>query len=248
MDFPPLFPVFLTGLLGSVHCLAMCGGVVTALSAPPRRTNVIPIVATARPLAGAMLAYHAGRLASYAAAGALAGGLAGQVAGLVKLAGLQLGLYWMASLVLVALGLHFMGQWQGLARIEALGGVLWRRLQPLRARLPSAASPLGAVAVGALWGWLPCAMVYSVLLVAMLSGSAWQGAALMLAFGAGTLPMLLTIGIGGAALGRHLRRPGLRVGAGLLILCFGLLGLYRAAHGMPLGWIDALCLTPGALP
>jgi sulfite exporter TauE/SafE len=100
--------------------------------------------------------------------------------------------------------------------------------------------------MGALWGWLPCGMVYSVLLTAMMAGSALSGAAVMLAFGLGTLPMLLSMGMLGAQLRGWIQRRPVRVASGLVVLGFGLLGMARAAGGISHGWIDALCVG-GAL-
>ncbi|MFM9434395.1 uncharacterized protein ACFDR9_001450 [Janthinobacterium sp. CG_23.3] len=246
-----LLPVFMVGLAGSVHCIGMCGGIVGALSAAssprPRPVVAIAVAATgARLHDGAPLrvaAYNAGRIASYMAAGALAGGLAGGAAHLLRLAGLQLAFYWMANLMLVALGLYLMDAWRGLARLEAAGNLVWRRVQPLLKPLLPMDSALKALALGGLWGWLPCGMVYSVLLTAMLSGSALQGALVMLAFGLGTLPTLLALGLVGARLRAAVRRRGVRLAGGLLVLAFGLLGLARAVNGVSLGWLDALCLT-----
>ena len=249
-----LLSVFLIGLLGSVHCIGMCGGIVTAFSAGARRPFPVPVraagAALARPAvlddALRVAAFNAGRIASYMAAGALAGGVAQGARTLSFLSSLQIGSYWLANLMLIALGLYLMDAWRGLARLEAAGRIVWRRVQPLLRRLLPVDSLPKAGALGALWGWVPCGMVYSVLLTAMLSGSATSGAAVMLAFGLGTLPMLLGLGMAGGRLQDFTRRRAVRVASGALVLGFGVLGLLRAGHGLSLGWIDALCLTPGA--
>lgn len=274
-----LLPVFLVGLAGSVHCVGMCGGIVGAISASASRSaaaalprNVIPIrraagfanralaagAPPAHPAAPAraiprVLAYNAGRIGSYMAAGALAGGLAGGAQSLAALADLQLGFHWLANLMLVALGLYLMNAWHGLTRLEQAGRVLWQRAQPWMApmmkTLMPADRPHQAFALGALWGWLPCGMVYSVLLTAMLSGSAAGGALVMLAFGLGTLPMLAGLGLLGARLRNAMQQRKVRIACGLLVLAFGLFGAARAAgvvpgHGMAPAWMDILCLTP----
>jgi sulfite exporter TauE/SafE len=234
-------------------------------AAQPRR--VFPIVAAAGsamalPLTASdsllrVLGYNAGRLASYGVAGALAGGLAGSMADLLRFAAWQAVAYWLASLMLVTLGLYLMDAWRGLRHLEALGGVLWRRLQPaLRPLLPMD-SPGKALVAGALWGWLPCGMVYSMLVTALLSGSASKGAAVMLAFGAGTLPMLLSLGLLGTRLRALAQRPVVRRACGLLVLAFGVLGVMRASgigggvlHALGLlhaggampAWVDGLCI------
>ena len=255
-----LVPTFLVGLAGSVHCAGMCGGIVGALSLPRRPAPAPALHAAAFPVpvrsvtaaAGASLghvgAYNAGRIASYMTAGALAGGFAGGAASLASLPALQALLYWAANLMLVALGLFLMDAWRGLARIEQLGQALWRHVAPLLRRVnPPGAQASGArmFALGALWGWLPCGMVYSVLATAMLSGSVLGGAGVMLAFGLGTLPMLVALGLAGGRLRALSSRRALRLACGAAILAFGVLGLARAAGGLPPGWMHELCLGAG---
>ncbi len=256
-----LLPILIAGLAGSVHCAGMCGGIVSAFSvggpsAMPARARVIPIarmgtggtatMAWAGASAGEVahvLAYNTGRIGSYMLAGALAGGIAGSIASLARMASAQLLAYWMANLMLVAMGLYLMDAWRGLARVEAAGGILWRRVQPLLKPLVPMDTPLKALALGGLWGWVPCGMVYSMLLTAMLAGSALDGALVMGAFGLGTLPMLLAMGMAGSRLRQYLQKRSVRVACGLLVLGFGVLGLARAAGGGQHAWFDVLCLT-----
>ncbi|KIF81471.1 sulfite exporter TauE/SafE family protein [Noviherbaspirillum autotrophicum] len=251
-----LISVFLIGLLGGVHCVGMCGGIVGALSVASRSKQPFPVpVVSAAPAlpqsavvdnALRVVAYNGGRIASYMIAGAIAGGLAQGARTLSFVSSLQIGGYWAANLMLVALGLYLMDVWRGLARVEAVGQVVWRRVQPLiRHFLPMDSVPK-AFALGGLWGWVPCGMVYSVLLTAMLSGSAASGAAVMFAFGLGTLPVLLTMGLLGTRLQAWTRQRRVRIASGLLVLAFGLLGLARAANGVSLGWLDTFCVTPAA--
>ncbi len=251
-----LLPIFIVGLVGSVHCVGMCGGIVGALSSAPGAGSrsgsgassapqrVIPIAPALRQQAGLVLAYNTGRISSYMVAGALAGGLVGGALALTQIAALQTGAYWLANLMLAALGLYLMDLWHGLTRLEAAGQFLWRRLQPLFKPFLPMDHPLKAFALGGLWGWLPCGMVYSVLLTALLSGSALGGALVMLAFGLGTLPMLISLGLLGARLRQRMQQRGVRIACGAVVLSFGVLGLVRAANGVSLGWLDALCLTP----
>ena len=247
MNALSLLPLFTVGLAGSVHCIGMCGGIVGALSvgvpsSPPRAVIAIHAQRTVSDSSALrVLAYNGGRIGSYMLAGALAGGLAG--AGMVRMASLQVAGYWLANLMLVALGLYLMDAWRGLARLEAAGNVLWRRVRPLLQPLLPMDTPLKALAVGGLWGWVPCGMVYSALLTAMMQGSALNGAATMAAFGLGTLPTLLGMGLLGTRLRTQMQRRPVRIASGLLVLGFGLLGLLRAANGVSLGWLDALCVT-----
>lgn len=249
--FNPL-PLFFVGLLGSVHCAGMCGGIVGALSLQAgARTVPVRVVASSpvrAPLVD-VLAYNAGRIGSYTVAGLLAGAVGQGAHALAALPVLQAGAYWLANAMLVALGLYLMGAWLGLARLERSGQAVWRHVQPLLHRLGPPAGPARMLAAGSLWGWLPCGMVYSALVTSMLSGSALTGALAMLAFGLGTLPMLLALGVMGAGLRSLLRARAVRVGGGALVLGFGLIGLARAAVGRDVAaspWLDMLCLHVGA--
>ena len=249
-----LLPVFVVGLLGSVHCAGMCGGIVGALSVAPGAARAVPVLVPVRvrttraPAAGVamVLAYNAGRIGSYMAAGAVAGGLAQGAHAVAGLPALQAGAYWLANLMLAALGLYLMDAWRGLARIEQGGRLVWRGIAPLLRRVGPPDGPGRMFAAGALWGWLPCGMVYSVLVTAMLSGSSVRGALVMLAFGLGTLPMLLGLGLVGVRLRGWMADARVRRAAGLLVLGFGLVGLARAAGGLPHGWMMDLCVAPGA--
>lgn len=248
-----LFPVFVVGLLGSVHCAGMCGGIVGALSFAPQRPRAGATTIALRPVAAApaslnVAAYNLGRIASYMTAGAIAGGVAQGAGALSGLPLLQAAAYWLANLMLVAMGLYLMGAWSGIAHVERGGQWLWRRVQPQLKRVGPPDTPGRMFAAGALWGWLPCAMVYSVLVTAMLSGSAASGALTMLAFGLGTLPMMLALGLAGARLRGWLRLPAVRIACGAVVLAFGVLGLLRAAGGLPPSWLHTLCVTTGGAP
>ena len=137
-------------------------------------------------------------------------------------------LYVLANLVLVALGLHLAGIWSGVLILEAAGGGVWKRLQPVFKKLVPIQTVPQAFAAGMVWGWLPCGLVYSVLIAALASGSALQGGLTMLAFGLGTLPNLLLMGLFASQLQRFLGRRGVRLAAGLIIVALGLFGLARA--------------------
>lgn len=211
--------VFLTGLLGGAHCVGMCGGIVAAISLHPGGRQ--PFVF--------QLAYSGGRIASYSMAGALAG-LIGSAAFLSDtLYPVQQGLYLLAQIVLILLGLYLAGLNQSVLVLERAGGVLWRRLQPLIARVMPIRTLSQALAAGALWGWLPCGLVYSVLVSALASGGAGQGASLMLLFGLGTLPNLLLMGWAARSLREWMRRVWVKRIAGLGVAAMGVWGLVQLA-------------------
>ena len=210
------FALFLVGLLGGTHCIGMCGGIVSALS----------MGAASRP--SLHLAYNAGRIVSYGVAGAIAGALGGASLALSDQLPARLMLFVLANLMLVALGLYLMGVTRALAFSERFGAKLWRHLQPLTRRYLPTRTMAQAFPLGVLWGWLPCGLVYSALVTALSSGSAARGAALMLAFGLGTLPNLLLAGLLAVRLKAYAAKPAVRFSAGLLVLCFGLWGLFAA--------------------
>jgi sulfite exporter TauE/SafE len=208
---PLLISALILGLLGGGHCLGMCGGLMGAL------TLAIPPEQRGRRLQ-LLLAYNLGRILSYATAGLLFG-LAGWAVASSPAAML---LRIVAGLLLISMGLYLGGWWSGLTRIEALGRGLWRHIQPVASRLLPVSSLPRALLLGALWGWLPCGLVYSTLLWAASQGDALDSALLMLAFGLGTWPVLLATGMAAERLTALLRRRGVRMAGGLLVILFGL--------------------------
>ena len=217
---------FLVGLLGSTHCIGMCGGIVGALTLglddPVRKSSFR--------LQAFLLAYNSGRILSYTLAGGLSGLLGGQFARLdwdidFPVGGLIAGLF------MVALGFYLTGWWQVLVVLEKLGARLWRRIEPLGRRLLPVNSLLQAFALGMLWGWLPCGLVYAALAWSLTTADAGQGALLMFGFGLGTLPMLLLMGSAAEQLNRFVRSPRARQIAGLIIIGLGIYVLLAAFQG-----------------
>jgi sulfite exporter TauE/SafE len=238
MSGAALTAVFLVGLLGGGHCLGMCGGIVTAL------TIHLP---GDRPRWSLHLAYHAGRITTYALAGALAGGLGGAALLVGGALPVQVALYVVAQLMLVALGLYLLGLPRYLEVFERAGRALWVRIQPAASTLfPVRTAPRG-YAVGLLWGLLPCGLVYSMLVTALVSGSAANGALVMLAFGGGTLPSLLAAGTVFPALARTRGGRLARRTAGVVVVAFGLFGLAYAGDVERLAANPYFCwTTPGS--
>ncbi len=212
-----LLSALLVGLLGGVHCVGMCGGIVAAFSfrtdgsKPPFRLH---------------LGYNIGRVLSYTLFGALAGAL-GASLNLLGIHSLQIVLYALAQAVMILLGLYLAGWNRWVLVFEKAGGALWSRLQPLFKKLLPVKSLPGALLAGMVWGWLPCGLVYSVLVAALAAGSATSGAALMLAFGLGTLPNLLGMALFAQQLQPFMQQAGVRMVAGALVAGFGVWGLLR---------------------
>lgn len=215
-----LISALLVGLLGGTHCVGMCGGIVGALSLQ-MPANV--------PQWRFHLAYNLGRLASYCLAGALVGAAGASSMMLSNMLPIKLVLYLLANLMLIALGLYLAGMSHLVIQIERLGSAIWQRLQPYSKHLLPVKSVGQAFGLGALWGWVPCGLVYSMLVSAMASGNAADGGMMMLAFGLGTLPNLLAMGYFARQLKNFMQHKGVRLAAGLLVAGFGVLGLYRLA-------------------
>jgi sulfite exporter TauE/SafE len=213
-----IIAAFLVGLLGGTHCIGMCGGIVGALTA-----SLSADVRDSRPrLLITQLTYNTGRVSSYVVAGVIAGVL-GQQASVMELGGgFPLGRV-VAGVIMILLGFYLAGWWHALRWLERLGAVLWKFIEPLGRRFIPVRHPGQALLLGLVWGWLPCGMVYAALALALASGSAAGGGAIMLAFGAGTLPAMLTLGVAFSSLGRWVRDERVRKLAGISVMLLGLL-------------------------
>jgi sulfite exporter TauE/SafE len=213
-----LIGAFLVGLLGGGHCAGMCGGIVGAV------TMTLP---KSRPKIGFLLAYNLGRISSYAFVGVLAGAIGASSFFLEHVLPIERILYGLASVMLIVLGLYLAGIWQGVTKLEKIGSIIWKKLQPLSKRFLPVTTISQAFLLGTIWGWLPCGLVYSVLVAALATGKPAQGGMLMLAFGLGTLPVLLAMGMAAVSLKSWLQNIWVRRLSGLLVLGFGVVGLIR---------------------
>ncbi|MGQ4878757.1 sulfite exporter TauE/SafE family protein [Billgrantia sp. LNSP4103-1] len=224
LGLPPLLAAFVFGLLGGAHCIGMCGGIMSALT-----FAVPPSMRSPARLSGLLLGYNLGRIASYMVAGALVASL-GTVVALTPAA--RMGLQLFAALMLILMALYIANWWKGLLRVEALGRHLWRYLEPIGKRLMPVVKVPHAIGLGAVWGWLPCGLVYSMLAWSLATANPLKGAALMGAFGLGTLPSLLVTGFAARQLGTLIRHPATRTLAALLIIAFA---LWQLVALLPLG-------------
>ncbi|MDO6537881.1 sulfite exporter TauE/SafE family protein [Alteromonas stellipolaris] len=180
-----IFSAFFIGIAGGVHCVGMCGGIVAALrTVTPSNEAALPYT----------LAYNFGRIISYTLAGAITGAVGQMATEFVPIAKPVLSL--ISGIMLLLLACYLGKWWQGLNYIEAMGRGLFKAIQPLSKRFLPFKSPAYALPYGFIWGWLPCGLVYSTLTWSLASGSAVDGAAIMLFFGLGTLPTLLAASAG----------------------------------------------------
>lgn len=218
-----LLAALATGLLGSFgHCLGMCGpiaGAVGVAAAPVRIGGAPP---TGRAVA-VQLAYHAGRITTYASIG-LAMGLGGSfVNTAARLAGWQDAVQIAAGALMIVLGASALGLAGFAKRLEArlAGGVFRAARGLLDGGGPGRVYPLGLVL-----GFLPCGLSYSAFMAAAATANPLSGLLIALAFGLGTAPALLLAGTLAGAIGPRLRGALYRAG-GALVLAFGARFLLR---------------------
>lgn len=228
VDLLVLGAALLTGLLGGAHCAAMCGGIATGLSIGSRGW-------------WAALQPNLGRVGGYVLAGAIVGGLGGGLLGVARIPQLGIAMRALVGVVLVVAGLHMLDRGNRLPRFfGGPGNRLWQALRPLQRRLLPADSAGKRVALGMLWGWMPCGLSTTLLAAAWLGASAAHGALTMAAFGLGTLPVMVPLTWAGARVGQRLQRGAFRNAAGLLVIASGLLTLAAP-------WLMRLPAVHGAL-
>ncbi len=213
-DSITLTSAFLLGLFSTLHCVGMCGGIIGALSLS------LPVeVRNSRPkLFTFVLTYNLGRIISYSLAGLVAGAIGTSA---LQSAGFDQGhaiLRIIGVVMMVAIGLYLTGWLPQLASVEKMGIPIWRRLEPIGRKLVPVVSLPKALAYGLIWGWLPCGLVYFVLIWALTAGDAVHGALIMLAFGLGTLPTLITAGFMTSWITRFAHSTRARQVVGLLIV------------------------------
>jgi uncharacterized protein len=223
---------FVAGVVGSTHCLAMCGGFAGALGMRARQAG-----ATKANIFAHNVATQLGRIASYAIAGAIAAGLVGGIGVALDklLAWVQIAqiLRIVAGALMIAIAIRIVFAWNIFAAIERAGARFWSRLRPLTQRAMSRSHLGASLLLGAAWGWLPCGLVYSMLLYAAFSTTIAQGAAIMMTFGLGTLPAMLTSGLLSGYLARFSKSRATRWVAAGTLASFGaltILAIFPAAH------------------
>ncbi|MEX2474792.1 sulfite exporter TauE/SafE family protein [Marinobacter sp.] len=206
---------FLIGLLGSTHCLGMCGGISASLS------MALPVGKGFRIRQTVMLlAFNAGRIGSYTL-----------IATLIALLSTTAAAQWselapllraIAGILLILMGLSMAQWWQGIRHIERVGAPVWARVAPLTRQFVPVRHRWQAIALGALWGWLPCGLVYSTLGWAALQPTVGSAAATMAFFGLGTLPSMLATGYAATWVRALQGKKPIRQLTGVLLIAFGI--------------------------
>lgn len=204
----------ISGLVGSAHCMGMCGGVASALALGVERKGAVSRFAV-------LFSYNIGRISTYFFLGILAGTLGLGITGAFSPNQATLMLRVIAGAMMIAMGLYVAGWWFGIQKIEKAGGLLWSKIQPFTSKLMPVKNPTQALLLGLLWGFLPCGLVYSAMTLAVTAGD-WQGGAtVMFAFGLGTLPSMLAAGVFANAVKSLLQKRVVKQVAALTLIGFG---------------------------
>jgi sulfite exporter TauE/SafE len=210
VDWASLFVAFSIGLLGGAHCMGMCGGIMGALTMGVADTNYQKRMYF-------IVLYNVGRISSYLL-----------IAWIFYLFIDRIQIYFsiqfmrfIAGCLLIAMGLYLANWWRGLVYLEKAGAYLWRYVQPFSRSLLPVKSPYQALFLGAVWGWLPCGLIYSALAYAVAADSALQAVITMLAFALGTLPAVMASGLLAERLVTLVKNTSIRQGMAVLIIVFG---------------------------
>ena len=218
----------LMGLISSLHCIGMCGSIIGTLTfslAPEIRSNKFRLF-------NIVFNYNLGRISSYAVAGALVGIMSeilslpfsqGQAHRLLQI---------LSALVMTGAGLYLAGWFPRYAYIEKLGTRLWRKIEPFGRRLIPVRRPYQALLFGMVWGWLPCGLIYSALALAATTGDMVKSGLTMLAFGIGTLPAVMGVGIMTPLLARLSKANKFKHIVGVLFILFALLAAFPSINPM----------------
>jgi uncharacterized protein len=215
-------------LLGSAHCVGMCGPYVAMCTA-----QFVPRGATAMARLFLRILFNLGRIATYGLIGLIVGAF-GQIA---QAAATRLGVggivAMLAGAAALIFGLSMMGWLRDPARLVA-GAGLGRALTAGRMRLKQAPPSVAPLLLGALQGWLPCALVYAAASRAAIAGSAGMGALTMVVFGLGTVPAVFALTVLPQAVLGRVRAQRL---AGVLLTLLGMLLILRGLASF--GWVPA---------
>lgn len=202
----------------------MCGGLVGAMT-----MSLQPGIRQQPAQLGLYtFAYNSGRIVSYVVAGFLVGWFGQTLRELLMpeegIAVLRL----IASLLIIAMGFYIAGWFPQFSRIEKIGAPLWKILQPIGQRLLPVTNIWQAFLFGAVWGWLPCGLVYYVLLISPANDSAINAALFMLLFGLGTLIPMMAAGFLSGRLAPIRQSQKIRYFSGLVLIVMGIISLFLA--------------------
>ncbi|MDO4643870.1 MAG: sulfite exporter TauE/SafE family protein [Cardiobacteriaceae bacterium] len=205
MSATVLLTAFATGIAGSAHCVTMCGGISVSLGLGSMQKRLLPV-------------YHIGRLISYATLGIVFGSLFPLLGIRPENPNWGVGLRIVTALIMGFVGVQIIFGVNLLRRFERYGARLWKPIALFVQTLLPVRSGSDALLLGFLWGLLPCGLIYSALALAVVSSNPLQALFVMCAFGLGTLPAMLLLGVFSGTLMKALISDGSRMFLGFLVL------------------------------
>jgi len=218
------------GLFSSLHCIGMCGSIIGTLTLslkPEIRNNKLKLLPY-------VLNYNFGRITSYTLAGFLVGFLQAIV---ILPLGLENGhriLQLLSAAIMIGAGLYLAGWFPRFAYIEKAGSKLWKLIEPFGRKLIPVSTHTQAYLFGVVWGWLPCGLVYAALALAATTGDVFRAGMTMLAFGLGTLPSVLGVGIMTNILTKLSQMYRFKQVVGLLLVLIALIAVFPELNPMRL--------------
>lgn len=219
---------FWMGLLGGVHCFAMCGGLVGILSGNLSNN----IKENSSKIMLYHLAYNLGRIGSYVLMGLAFAVFSSVLNGQLHISLFEQSLRIFSAVVVIFVGFFILGWRAAIAKIERLGQGFWQKLQPIGRRLLPIKNLSGAYFFGLLWGGIPCGLVYGALSLTLGASSIAEGGLIMLAFGIGTLPALLAMAGFATSLVRFFQHTLIRKMSGIIIILLGFWSLIMPLKSM----------------
>lgn len=208
IDITLLTAVFLVGLNGSLHCVGMCGPIVGILGMNTEAD-------THRKRIGTAIFYNLGRISTYVILGFVAMLLS---IAMQDLKPLQIVIRYFSGVIMLFVALQLIGFPQYLAFIEKPLNKLSRPISQLTRKFFPIKSLKGAYVAGLAWGLLPCGMVYMAFAMSLGVENVLAAPLVMLFFGLGTLPMMLTLSVSGNFFGSFFSSPKARKISGVLVL------------------------------
>lgn len=228
MTHSSYYIAFTLGLLSTIHCIWMCGGIIGTLTLSLKKD----IQDKKRQLVLYVLAYNLGRICTYVTAGAIGGFLGSLAAGVVDSGFMRSFTRFIVFLTLIGMGLYLAGWFPGFAMLERLGKPVWRFVEPIGQCLLPVRHIGHAFAFGAVWGLIPCGLSYSVLIWASSTGSMTQAACVMLVYGTGTLPSVMVAGLFTSWIVRFTRLKAMNYIIGLICIGLAVAHLFYSGDGM----------------
>ena len=191
-----VFAAFLAGILGSIHCIGMCGGIACSAGYingnKNKNQHEIKFVEKKPSAFINTLKFNLGRILSYAILGGLFAYLGHHIIHLSDSRTILRYFRYFSALLIALIGFKYLFDFKLIDHLEKGGYKLWSWLKA-KLKINNYLSSSSLISLGMVWGLLPCGLIYTMLITASSAGTVWGGALIMFVFGLGTLPAMLSI-------------------------------------------------------